>query len=300
MNRAESLFSLIDTATLLYINPKHIKNVTCIKNIPYGNDPAQQVDIYYADAKSYNKPVIVNIHGGGFIRGDKNYRRYMCELFAAAGWFVINVNYRTCPRVQIVEEYEDCWSALSMIKRLKKDYGFDDSKIVLTGDSAGAHLAAHMEAALTNDNLRTGLHLPELDIKISGLLLFCGVYDFNALLNTEFMGSLLKVMAETLTGMKLNSVRDVRDYPYFDFLSTVNFVNPKWCPVCICYSAKDVLTHGQGEIMFEKLSQNGVPLFVHHTSKFFDNHCYHFSFASKASKEALAISFKFLDGIKNG
>jgi hypothetical protein len=66
----------------------------------------------------------------------------------------------------------------------------------------------------------------------------------------------------------------------------------------MCYAEYDLLTRGQGEIFLYALEENHIPLSVHHTNKFLDNHCYHFLFATKASKEALAMVFEFLDKVK--
>ena len=66
----------------------------------------------------------------------------------------------------------------------------------------------------------------------------------------------------------------------------------------MCYSAQDLLTRGQGEMFRAKLEEKKIPLSVHSTTNFFENHCYHFMFASRASKDALSVVFDFLDKIK--
>jgi acetyl esterase/lipase len=301
MNRAQMLFSAIDTLGYSIMNPKHLRGITRIRNVAYGDDPAQSCDLYYSEAKSYNKPVLINIHGGGFMRGDKNSRRYICELFADKGWFVINANYRTCPRVQLVDEINDIWAVLGQISKLKIEYGIDDSKIVLTGDSAGAYLAAYMIAISTNDDLREQLKLPKLDVKLTGLITFCGVYDFDIAIenHNQHITGFLKVMAESLSGMKLEKIEDIRKYEYYDLINIPKFINDKWCPVCMCYAEQDLLTRGQGEMFRLRLEEKQIPLRVHSTNKFLNNHCYHFLFATQASKEALNMAFEFLDEIKN-
>ena len=62
-------------------------------------------------------------------------------------------------------------------------------------------------------------------------------------------------------------------------------------------SRKDFFCKGHGELMYKKLAEAGVKVLEHHSEKAFDNHCYHFNYWRKASREAMAMVFGFMDGL---
>jgi hypothetical protein len=63
MNRAETLFSVIDSLAYSFMNPKHIHSVSQVKNLPYGPELANNFDIFFSDNSSLLKPLLINIHG---------------------------------------------------------------------------------------------------------------------------------------------------------------------------------------------------------------------------------------------
>ena len=93
MNRAELVFKAVDVLGYPTQNILRFKDVVCVKDIPYGEGKRQKADLYYRpeilnDGK--NHPLVVYFHGGGFIKGDKNYRKSICEFYANEGYFVYN------------------------------------------------------------------------------------------------------------------------------------------------------------------------------------------------------------------
>ena len=90
-------------------------------------------------------PVVVYVHGGGFIRGDKDEildLRPLLRSWLDEGWAVISVNYRLLyGDTMFPDNYEDIKSALNWIEENKATYDFNTDKISLVGHSAGGSLA---------------------------------------------------------------------------------------------------------------------------------------------------------------
>ena len=126
-----------------------------IRDIPYagaGSNKKQRVDVIrpIGDGPS---PVLVFVHGGGFISMDKSYYTRLCKVFAAAGYLVINVNYRRAPRFRYPVNISDVGAAVAWAVDNAASYGGDPSTMFLAGDSAGAHLVSTYSTSLADERL---------------------------------------------------------------------------------------------------------------------------------------------------
>jgi acetyl esterase/lipase len=86
-------------------------------------------------------PTVLHIHGGGWVGGSRESVVLRALPFLEMGLAVVNVSYRLSRVAEAPAAVEDCLCALRWIVRNAKEYGFDVSRIVVTGDSAGGHLA---------------------------------------------------------------------------------------------------------------------------------------------------------------
>ena len=89
--------------------PTQIPEVERFDDISYGEDPKYQIlDVYLPKNKTSAKlPVIVNIHGGGWIYGTKETYQFYCLAMAKEGFAVVNANYRLAPDVVYPGELDD-------------------------------------------------------------------------------------------------------------------------------------------------------------------------------------------------
>ncbi len=99
------------------------------------------LDLYLPEGIE-NPPLIMHIHGGGWKNGD----RKNCKISWAAehGYAVASVEYRLSDEALFPAQIEDCKGALRWLRANEKDYGYDASRVVVTGTSAGGHLTALM------------------------------------------------------------------------------------------------------------------------------------------------------------
>lgn len=94
-------------------------------------------------ATSRPKPLVLHIHGGGWVLGDPDGYERIARAYCAVGDCVlIDVDYRRAPEHKHPAALEDCLAALDWGARNARRLGADPRRIVVTGDSAGGHLAA--------------------------------------------------------------------------------------------------------------------------------------------------------------
>ncbi len=99
-------------------------------------------------------PVLVYLHGGGWICGSPRSHRKLAARFAEAGMLVVNVDYRLAPEHPFPTPFEDCVAALRWAAHEAGRFGGDPRRLAVGGDSAGANLAAAAAAALADDPAR--------------------------------------------------------------------------------------------------------------------------------------------------
>jgi acetyl esterase/lipase len=95
----------------------------------------------YASQSTEAAPTLVYFHGGGWVGGSKELSLLRTMPYLAMGWTVVNVEYRTGRVAPAPAAVEDARCALRYVLRRAKDFNVDTSRIVLSGHSAGAHLA---------------------------------------------------------------------------------------------------------------------------------------------------------------
>jgi len=113
-----------------------------INDIAYGPlTPWQTLDLYKPKQKTpKDLPVIISIHGGGWIGGSKEEYKFYCLSLAEQGFAIINCNYRLAPEYTYPSPLEDIERVIDWSFQHSKEYGLDTTNIFMIGDSAGAHL----------------------------------------------------------------------------------------------------------------------------------------------------------------
>jgi len=133
----------------LFVNQKEpYPDVTVVRDIAYGTDPLQKLDLFTAaPTPGAPKPVVMFIHGGGFQRGDKRpagspfYDNIMLWL-TGQGMVGVNINYRLAPKHTWPAAHEDLAAAVGWVQANILQHGGDPDRLVLWGTSAGADLIA--------------------------------------------------------------------------------------------------------------------------------------------------------------
>ena len=127
-------------------------NVDSVENLSYGQeDKWHLLDVYRPRKASGPLPVIINIHGGAWVYGDKKVYAPYCMYLASRGFAVVNASYRLAPRHTFPAPLEDVGAVVEWVFHHADEYGFDLSNLFFVGDSAGAHLATAYTAIQLND-----------------------------------------------------------------------------------------------------------------------------------------------------
>ncbi len=120
----------------LWQNVRTVPNVTYVK----ANGVEEKLDVYARRGQTAS-PVVIFIHGGGWVQGTKEASALSALPFIGLGYSVVNVEYRLANVSLAPAAIEDCRCALRWVAAHAKDYNFDVNRIVVAGASAGGHLA---------------------------------------------------------------------------------------------------------------------------------------------------------------
>ena len=114
-----------------------------VPNVTYhvANSHENKLDLYLPTNANGPVPVLMMIHGGGWVLGTKESQFLRAMPFLEMGWAVVNVTYRLVQVSRAPAAVEDCLCALQWIARNADTYNFDLNRVVTTGNSAGGHLA---------------------------------------------------------------------------------------------------------------------------------------------------------------
>ena len=145
--------------------------------VPYFDEsPRQRLDVYRHRDHPAACPTLLQVHGGGWVIGDKRQQgRPLMLHLAARGWVCFAPNYRRSPRATWPDHLVDVKRALAWIRAHGEDYGADPGFVVVTGGSAGGHLAAM--AALTPNDPRYQPGFEGVDTSVAGCVPYYGAYD---------------------------------------------------------------------------------------------------------------------------
>jgi acetyl esterase len=195
-------------------------------------------------------PVLLYLHGGGWVSGSPATHRKLAHRFAEAGFLVVSPDYRLAPEHPFPAGFEDAVHALGWVAREAARFGGDPRRLAIGGDSAGANLAAAAAA------LSAELSAP---VPAAALLLY-GVFDFATLRApaapgdplAALLGDLLDLMVGSYLGddPAASRLRDPRASP----LLAAHRLPPSY----VLVGGADPLL-GQAAALADALARAGVP-----------------------------------------
>lgn len=199
--------------------------------IPYveGGDPAQVLDIYYADSTNRMDIVLVDIHGGFYVAGQKEGNRDYASVFLGEGFDVVLVEYRLNDGVRDVsDELADCAAALDYLTVHAEELGLNKDRMFVTGDSAGGHLALYMAEGAADSSVP----IRPKEFSAAGVLLSCPAYDFGSFGDAKDYADDFK---EWFIGPRF------KDRPYLETLSPKTFIGSLEAPLFLSTCTRDFI-----------------------------------------------------------
>ncbi len=206
------------------------EGVRVLRDIPYteNDDPFQTLDIYYPENMTEPLPVIVDIHGGGLMYGDKSLNRIYASELSARGYVVIVINYHLCPDVLYDEQIRDVMAAYKWVAEHGTQYNCDLNNCYVVGDSAGGQLAFYTSLVNTSEELRALYKTPETGLSFNAAGLISGMYDMKSGINSVLISCMLGY--------------EYTESPYYPYLQPEEVIGlGELPPSYIVTSAKDFL-----------------------------------------------------------
>ncbi|MCM3612092.1 alpha/beta hydrolase [Planococcus sp. MERTA32b] len=211
------------TGSAVFAPPPYIEEVragvTVIPDLIYEESSGAILDIYIPETLDETVPVILWIHGGGYVGGSKDSRRDYAMTLAHDGYLVANMDYGLAPEQLYPGPVFQVNAALEYLQEHAADFGGDMDRIFIGGDSAGAQIASQLSALISNEGLAASMGLtPSVESeKLRGALLFCGLYNMTTVSDTGFPN--IDYFLNTYTGTAaFENFRDLEE------LSTVRHI----------------------------------------------------------------------------
>jgi acetyl esterase/lipase len=163
-------------------------DVQRVSNIEYtdGAIPGKRglLDVVMPREEGTKRPVLLQIHGGGWVIGQKEEQGIpLMNHLAARGWVCVAINYPLSPKATWPEHIVACKRARKWIRENIAEYGGDPDFVAVTGGSAGGHLAAMVGLTPNDPAYQPGFE--DVDTSVVACVPFYGAYDMANLLGTK-------------------------------------------------------------------------------------------------------------------
>ncbi|MCV3296386.1 MAG: alpha/beta hydrolase [Oenococcus sp.] len=244
-----------------------------VSDISYKNDSKRnKLDLYLPSIKKDKYPIVIFIHGGGFIKSDKTHHLSEILNVLQDGYAVVSLNYRLNDEVVYPENLEDCVDAINFLSQHSLDWHIDTQRIVLWGETHGGLLASQIGIQR---------HLSAF-YRIVGVVSFyapINLYEFHRVqINT---GQLMKIgdqSADQLSFGEDNEDKLLKLLQSYDPLSDIDGTQP---PFYLLHGEKDSFVPPAFSQRFaDTLTRNGVPIILNfvpngtHGIDFYDHEVY--------------------------
>ena len=151
--------------------------VRIVRNIAYGEHKRNRLDVFAPADGRAGCPVLLQIHGGAWVMGDKKQQgQPLMRHLVRRGWVCVAINYQLSPKATFPQHLIDAKRALAWIREHIDEYGGDASFVAVTGGSAGGHLAALMGLTANDATLQPGFET--VDTHVDACVPIYGVFDF--------------------------------------------------------------------------------------------------------------------------
>jgi acetyl esterase/lipase len=190
------------------LNPEVVRE----RDIVYSEGPGyrMRLDVYRPANAKGPCPTVLQIHGGAWVLGSKNEQGLPLVMHLAAhGWTCLSVNYRLAPRATFPDPLVDLKRALQWIREHGREHGADPDFVIVTGGSAGGHLAALVALTANDPEYQPGFE--DVDTSVRGCVAFYGVYDFTNRRGVWPHKGLLRLLERAVMKAPLQAARDANE-----------------------------------------------------------------------------------------
>ena len=164
------------------------EEVGYIQDIAYLGDDNKDhfLDIFGFEEGGELKPLVMEVHGGGFFGGSKETNTDHSRFYEENGFAVVTPNYTHLPAGNFTNIVQEMFAVMHWIEENAETYNFDLNNAFISGDSAGGFIVMLTSAVMNSEELREyyGVENPGFQFKM--LVLSCPVFDIMA--NRDYIG----------------------------------------------------------------------------------------------------------------
>ena len=276
-------------------NLKTIENrIEKERNISYKSEfKENNLDVYSPKSSDKKAPVIIWVHGGAFVGGDKEDVSYFASALAEKGYVVVAGNYGLAPEVKFPDSVNQIGHIYEYLKS-NHNFSGDLSKVFFAGDSAGANMVAKFIVAQASKNYSdiTGIVQVVPRENIKGVLLYCGVYDLENLARDR--NNFIKFILEKSLWSYFGQENWEEKYAY---IGTIKHHVTENLPPFLITDGNSYSFSKDAEDLEEALKAKGVEVRSYYTPKSEANtyHEYQFKMNTESGKAAFEKTVNFLE-----
>ena len=225
------------------------REVQVTRGIQYapGAGRRHQLDVYAPRLGVREAPVLLQIHGGGWVIGDKREQALpLMNHLAARGWVCVAANYRLSPRATFPDHLVDLKRALRWIRENIAEFGGDPRFVAASGGSAGGHLSSLLALTAGDPEYQPGFE--EVDTSLRACVPFYGVYDL-----TDHYGLQAQPGIDSFFGRVVMKKRFAEEPDAFRKASPMHRIHADAPPFFVIHGSHDSLASVEEARHFAKL-----------------------------------------------
>lgn len=233
--------------------------VDCVvSDEPYGEHPDERLDVYAPSGAVHSGlrlPVVLWVHGGGWVGGSKQELEGWFRIVAAHGFTVVAPCYSLAPDARFPVPLRQLLLAWRHVSEHAERLGADPDRVVFAGDSAGAQLAAQLAAAMTNPAYAelAAVDVSQAPAPLRGVVLCCGPHDLRAFPSDGPLSDVERAVFWAYSGRR--HYRD--DSRFVSAMSVVEHIAPGYPPAFVTAGNADPL-EPQSRSLVAALRASGV------------------------------------------
>lgn len=210
------------------------------------------------DSAEKKQPLMIYIHGGGWVSGLRQVRRFYCQDWAKNGFVCANIDYDYANDAKHPQHIRQIFKGIEYALDNAERYGIDTSRIAVAGESAGGYFAALVAAVASHKEL---YDLLGIDFKyresftVDATVLLSGIYDPERSLDTNFPN--MKAFLKAFCNLSSDELKGADGEKMKNILAPSYYTDEKFPPSFIVGSKFDLLLP-ESQSFHEELDSAGV------------------------------------------